>query len=130
MRLLVHPDLLKSVFKHKMGLVTHHAPTETNTLGQSGTHTFVNDLMDIVLASDNESCARDAICLYLHCGDTNVHRTSTSPPIVRMMVRPLMTDSQVAFAVDIVKIFWSFNTEREIWKALHQYLMGELTEVN
>lgn len=37
------------------GAVTHHSSTVQNPLGQSGVHTFVDDVITIVLASENEA---------------------------------------------------------------------------
>ena len=45
---------MKNLGFRKLNGVTHHEPTESNLLGQSGIHTFVNDVMDIVLTSNSE----------------------------------------------------------------------------
>ncbi len=47
------------------GCVTHHDPTENNKMGQSGVHTFVDDLITIVLESSNEADAYRNLHKYL-----------------------------------------------------------------
>jgi hypothetical protein len=48
--------------------VIHHEPTDTNKLGQSGVHTFADDVIGIVLASSNESQAYRNLIDFLHDG--------------------------------------------------------------
>lgn len=50
-----HPGILKKVLQALgSGSVIHHEPTETNHVGQSGLHTFVDDIMDVVAAAGLE----------------------------------------------------------------------------
>lgn len=59
-----HPMLIKKVY-NAIGRnhVVHHDPTATNPLGQSGLHTMVNDILDIVDATEPGMRHR-AICRY------------------------------------------------------------------
>ena len=43
------PAIIKNI-THELGNgnVTHHEPTEENKVGQSGLHTFIDDIMDVV----------------------------------------------------------------------------------
>ena len=72
-----HPGILKKVLQALgNGIVTHHEPTETNRLGQSGLHTFVDDIMDVIAAAGLEGV-------------------------------------------------WDEATQREVWRELHKYLLGD-----
>jgi len=42
------PLIAKAAAALGKGLVIHHPPTETNLLGQSGVHTLVEDIQDVV----------------------------------------------------------------------------------
>jgi hypothetical protein len=47
--LKTHKGLIEKVSKVLgNGNVIHHEPTEENQIGQSGVHTFVSDIMDVI----------------------------------------------------------------------------------
>lgn len=48
------------------GGVIHHIATEQNMLGQSGVHTFCDDVISIVLNSNNEQDAYRNPCRFLY----------------------------------------------------------------
>lgn len=49
MKTKTHPSIIKKVHEALHGgIVIHHEPTEGNRLGQSGLHTFVLDLMNVI----------------------------------------------------------------------------------
>jgi len=52
--------------------VVSHTPTDTNRLGQSGVHTFVSDVISIVLNSKNEHDAWRRLHSYLEDGEVDV----------------------------------------------------------
>jgi len=47
------------------GNVICHTPNENNKMGQSGVHTFIDDIIDIVLNSKNEADAYKNLRKYL-----------------------------------------------------------------
>lgn len=48
-KMKTHPGILKKVYAALgRGTVLRHEPTETNRLGQSGLHTFVDDILDVL----------------------------------------------------------------------------------
>jgi len=50
-----YSGILKKVYRALgSGSVIHHPPTEANKIGQSGLHTFVDDIMDVVAAAGLE----------------------------------------------------------------------------
>lgn len=60
------PSIVQRIYKELgNGCVTHHAPSETNPLGQSGVHTFVSDIMDLMAVSKNEAEAWKFLHQYL-----------------------------------------------------------------
>ena len=46
----------------------NHDPTDANQEGESGAHTFVDDVVDIVSSSTNSAQARCRLNTYLHEG--------------------------------------------------------------
>lgn len=67
MKTKTHPGIVKRVYRELglTGVVTHHEPTENNRVGQSGVHTFVDDIITIVLESENEAMAYKNLHIYL-----------------------------------------------------------------
>ena len=47
------------------GAVIQHVGTETNLIGQSGVHTFADDMISIVLNSENEREAYKNIIMFI-----------------------------------------------------------------
>jgi len=64
-----YPAMVMKVGKCIGNGITHHSPTKGNTLGQSGLHTFCDDLMDIVLNSPNEREAYKNLFKYFEKGE-------------------------------------------------------------
>jgi len=52
--------------------VTLHKATEENQLGQSGLHTIVDDVISVVLNSDDEAMAWKKLHEYFASGQTEV----------------------------------------------------------
>lgn len=51
-------DEIKKEIRHRLVIITHHPPTKTNQLGQSGFHTLTDDIVDIfedVILNEKES---------------------------------------------------------------------------
>jgi len=75
MKTQTYPPLVKTLVKMGFGGMatqTHHEKTETNTLGQSGIDTFIDDVIDIVLNSKNEKEAYRNLWDYLKEGEIKI----------------------------------------------------------
>ena len=57
MKTKTNPNMVKKIAKDWYG-ITHHAPTESNPLGQSGLHTLIDDIMDIAEGKAGENIWR------------------------------------------------------------------------
>lgn len=52
------PAMVKHIFKPiSSGRVVHHNASDSNKIGQSGLHTLADDIINVVLNSDNEEMA-------------------------------------------------------------------------
>jgi hypothetical protein len=71
MKTKTHKALVQQVGKLQWldGNVTNHQPTGSNVLGQSGLHTFVDDIMDIV---EYSSDPWRALHKYLQTGEVEI----------------------------------------------------------
>ncbi|MCK5611061.1 hypothetical protein KAR91_54815 [Candidatus Pacearchaeota archaeon] len=59
------PGMIKGMNFQKWAGITHHEKTANNNIGQSGLHTFVDDIIEIVLNSKNEQEAYKKLHLFL-----------------------------------------------------------------
>lgn len=64
------PEIVRKVYGAlgRSGVMKHD-PTAVNKVGQSGVHTFVDDVVDIVLDSANDCDARCRLNTYLQNGN-------------------------------------------------------------
>lgn len=62
-KMRTHPRMLADVVKALRD--TSYPPTGDNPDGVCGMHSFINDIMDIVLNSANEATAYRDLCRYL-----------------------------------------------------------------
>lgn len=64
-----YPPMVTALYdKIGRGCVSHHEPTEDNKIGQSGLHTLINDILDIVYAAPNERDASKDLFTYFQDG--------------------------------------------------------------
>jgi hypothetical protein len=66
------PSIVKGLGKKIGTTVIHHMPIATNKLGQSGLHTLCDDVIDIVLNSENESMAYKKLWKYFTEGEVEL----------------------------------------------------------
>jgi len=69
MKTKTFPEIVRRVYGTLgRSSMVRHEPTDTNRQGQSGAHTFVDDIIIIVQSSDNESQAHRNLLDYLYEG--------------------------------------------------------------
>jgi hypothetical protein len=69
MKTKTSPEVVRRVYGALgRSTIVHHDPTDTNKLGQSGAHTFADDVITIVKSADSEAQAYRNILDYLHDG--------------------------------------------------------------
>ena len=71
MKTRTFPPLIRRTTAHLNGVI-HHEKTDANPLGQSGMHTIVDDIINIVLNSQTEQDAWNSLHYYLIQGEVEI----------------------------------------------------------